>query len=362
MDARQPLETSLFTWSRVLYIVLIASTFYIVKKAVALFQFARHARAKYDDIPHLPRHPVWGNLVNGGSRIDGSLNRHPDLAFEPMWEEMSRPQAFFLDFTPVDRVNLVVCDPEPAEALVQPSNEYKYSVPKSDTYQVERCLIGAESIIQAEGETWKHLRRRFNPGFQPKYLLTLAPVVVAQTRTFIERLKAAAATGETIELGTYTQDLTTDIITQLAVEKDLHAQTTPAGHGEKGPLGVFKASRILPSLVLQTGRGISSVIPSPLRAAKEYFYEYIYDRNVSGWVKEQSQAMLSPTWAVERKSETERSISQLAMLDMEPNKALITNTMHQVKSFIFAGKTALSFLHCHHETPCNSQPSFQIIL
>ena len=350
MEARQPLETSLFTWPRVLYIVLVASTFYIVRRAIALFRFAWHARSKYDDIPHLPRDKIWGNLINGGSRIDGSLNRHPDLAFEPMWEELGRPQAFFLDFAPVDRVNLVVCDPEPAEALVQASNEYKYSVPKSDTYQVERCLIGSESIIQAEGETWKHLRRRFNPGFQPKYLLTLAPVVVAQTRTFIERLKAAAATGETIELGTYTQDLTTDIITQLAVEKDLHAQTTPAGHGEKGPLGVFKASRILPSLVLQTGRGISSVIPSPIRAAKEYFYEYIYDRNVTGWVKEQSHAMLSPTWAVERKGETDRSISQLAMLGMEPNKALITNTMHQVKSFIFAGKVT-QFTYYYHLNP-----------
>ena len=245
-----------------------------------------------------------------------------------------------LDVAPVDFCALIICHPDPAEVIVQPSTDYKYSVPKSDTYKNEESLIGAESIIHSEGETWKNLRRRFNPGFQPKYLLTLAPIIVAQTRTFIDRLKAVAASGGIIALNEYTQDLTTDIITQLAVNKNLHAQATPQGTGEKGPLGVLYASRLLPSLCHPNGRGLA--LPAPMLALKSRFYESLYDSKVTKWVSAQAELMQSPQHS--QKAETERSISQLAMAGLPPNTGLIKNTVHQIKSFIFAGQDTTSTL------------------
>lgn len=42
---------------------------------------AYRIRSRYHDVPSLPRHPVWGNIVNAGKPLDPSLSRHPDYGF-----------------------------------------------------------------------------------------------------------------------------------------------------------------------------------------------------------------------------------------------------------------------------------------
>jgi Cytochrome P450 len=252
--------------------ILVTISLYVVYSLYGIVRNAYHIRKKYNDIPSLPRHPLWGNLVNCGAKLRGE--RHPDYGFEEIWESLGRPPAFLVDLAPVSRAVLIIAEPQIAEAIVQPSDEFKYSTPKSDTFSAISRLIGAESLLTKEGEDWKNLRKRFNPGFQPKYLYSLTPSVVAQTLTFIERLEKAADEGCVITLADYAKDLTTDIITQLTIEKDLHAQSTLEGEGEKSMFGILRASRRLSELVYKTGEGISLLHVLDLRRPiKAMFYE-----------------------------------------------------------------------------------------
>lgn len=184
-------------------------------------------RTRYHDIPSLPRHLIWGKLINGGARLNPSLNRHPDYGFEEIWHELGEPGCFLVDLAPVDCAFLVIAESQYVEALINPSEQCKYSVPKSDTYHALKPLIGSESMIMKEGADWKAMRKRFNPGFQPKYIHSLSGSVVSKTEIFVQRLQSAAESGITFKLADYAKDLTTDIITQMTIAHDLNAQSTP---------------------------------------------------------------------------------------------------------------------------------------
>ena len=254
------------------YYLIAISCVVVILRLSSIIRFTVHTRRRYKDIPSLPRNPVWGNLINCGEKLAG--NRHPDYGFEEMWEALERPPCFLMDLAPIEGSFLMLAEPQMAEALVSPSKQYKYSLPKSDTYDQLSRLIGAESLLTEEGEDWKHLRKRFNPGFQPKHILSLAPSIIAKTKIFVERLELAASDGRTFALGDYAKDLTTDIITQLTLERDFPAQSIPEGQGEKGLFGILRASRRLSELVFKVGEGLN--LPQRLdliRPIKNKFYE-----------------------------------------------------------------------------------------
>lgn len=179
-----------------------------------------------------------------------------------------------MDLTPVDNAFLILAEPQIAETIVLPSKQYKYSAPKSDTLVHLSRLIGAESLITRENEEWKILRKRFNPGFQPKHIYSLTPSVVTKTQMFVQRLEEAANDGIVFTLANYAKDLTADIITQLTIERDLHAQSTPEGKGEKSLSGMLTASHQLSELSFKTGQGLRLLDRINLvRPLKEIFYE-----------------------------------------------------------------------------------------
>ena len=234
--------------------LIAAISLYIALYLFRVFHKTYNVRRRYNAIPQLPRHPVWGHLINCGEKLAGS--RHPDYGFEEIWESMGRPSCFLMDLTPVDNAFLVLAEPQIAEAIVFPSKQYKYSTPKSDTFVHLSRLIGSESLITREHEEWKALRKRFNPGFQPKHIYSLTPSVVTKTQMFVKRLEEAANDGRIFTLAHYAKDLTADIITQLTIERDLHAQSTPEGKGEKGLFGILTASHQLSELSFKTGQGL----------------------------------------------------------------------------------------------------------
>jgi hypothetical protein len=253
-------------------LLLVAICAYI---SLCLFRVVRktyNTRRLYNDIPQLPRHPIWGNLINCGEKLAG--NRHPDYGFEEIWESIGRPPCFLMDLTPVDKAFLILAEPQIAEAIVYPSKQYKYSAPKSDTFVHLSRLIGSESLITRENEEWKALRKRFNPGFQPKHIYSLTSSVVTKTQMFVKRLEDAASDGRIFTLANYAKDLTADIITQLTIERDLHAQSTPEGKGEKGLFGILTASHELSELSFKTGQGLRLLDRINLiRPLKATFYE-----------------------------------------------------------------------------------------
>ncbi|KAJ9502739.1 hypothetical protein LTR96_005867 [Exophiala xenobiotica] len=339
-------------------------------------------RHRWLDIPTLPRHPLWGNLINMGSKLQPSLNRHPDYGFVEIWNALNQPDAFLMDMLPLDNCFLVVAHPAVAETLVQPlvqplpgsspgtpgsgSKGYKYSIPKSDTIRTLWRLIGLESMIIADGEEWRGLRKRFNRGFAPAHLHSLAPLIVSKTRIFVDRLKAVAAQAQspdveakTFILKDFAQDLTTDIITEVTIEKDFHAQSTPNGQGHKGPLGMLTASRKLSGLVYPLGRGLGWHLVDPIRPVRAWFYEMVYNRELGKVVREQvaNEQALQDEKEVgeneggedeeERPKQTQqqsKSITRLALSGMTPSNALLRNTVSQIKSFLFAGQDTTATL------------------
>jgi hypothetical protein len=269
MHLASTLKYRLFQAGPLLLVVTIAYLFLSLVRTVLK---TYNIRRRYNDIPQLPRHPLWGNLINCGEKLAGS--KHPDYGFEEMWESMGRPSCFLMDLAPVEGAFLILAEPQIAEAIVYPSKQFKYSTPKSDTFVHLSRLIGSESLITRENEEWKALRKRFNPGFQPKHIYSLTSSVVTKTQMFVKRLEDAASDGRTFTLANYAKDLTADIITQLTMERDLHAQSTPEGKGEKGLFGILTASQQLSELSFKTGQGLRILdridIVRPLKAA---FYE-----------------------------------------------------------------------------------------
>ncbi|ETI27170.1 hypothetical protein G647_09852 [Cladophialophora carrionii CBS 160.54] len=331
-------------------LLALATAVYISIKAFHRIQQTYRARRRYQDIPQLPRHPIWGHLINMGEKLNPALRRHPDYAFEEIWISLGRPPAFLMDLHPVDRAFLIVADPALAEEVSQPNSTFKYSLPKSDTLMSMYRLIGLESLITAEGEEWKTLRRRFNKGFSPQHLHTLDGLIVSKTRDFVERLKQAAESKETFLLKDYAQDLTTDIITTVAIEKDYRAQTLPEGVGSKSAFGMLTASRLLSKLVFPVGRGFNPFVYfDPIRPAKSWFYEQVFNRELAARVREQvalerAQTNEKSNGSTESIATKQRSITRLALSGLDPDAALVRNTVSQIKSFLFAGQDTTATL------------------
>ena len=73
-----------------------------------------------------------------------------DYGFESIWKKLGQPAAFIMDLTPLQPCFLILAEPQYAELCMSPSPEYKYSLPKSDTYDYLRPMIGQESLVTAE--------------------------------------------------------------------------------------------------------------------------------------------------------------------------------------------------------------------
>lgn len=67
-------------------------------------------------------------------------------------------------------------------------------------------------MLIVQGEEWKALRRRFNPGFAPQHLLSLLPCILDRSWHFFEILDSYAANGEVFSLDELCINLTFDII------------------------------------------------------------------------------------------------------------------------------------------------------
>ncbi|KAL8818731.1 MAG: hypothetical protein Q9223_002703 [Gallowayella weberi] len=338
--------------------LLVLLTLFVSYRISQRLYKAYRIRTRYHDIPSLPRHLIWGNLVNAGERLKPSLHRHPDYGFEEIWRELGQPGCFLVDLAPIeDRAFLIIAEPQYVEALVNPSDDFKYSLPKSNHYRPLKPLVGVESIITKGGPAWKALRKRFNPGFQPRHIHSLTGSIVSRVEIFLQRLRSLAESQATFKLADYAQDLTTDIITQLTVAQDFHAQSTPEGLGEKSPTGLLTASRRLSGLVYAVGQGPGLHMIDPIRPLKSFFYERVFDYKLRVIVK----ACISSVDSVFGSN----SITQLAASDLPPNKALIHSCVDQVKSFLFAGQDTTATLIqwiCYEMSKASHSPCHAAIL
>jgi cytochrome P450 len=346
--------------------VAAAVAFYLGTKLLRHIKFNYWARTSPDlqAIPHYPQNWLLGNLINVGKYLDPSLPRHVDVGFEELWKDLDCPAHFWFDMGPVGMAVLVNAgDPALAEAVSEPRPGFRHATPKSDTALSLDRVLGRESMVLIDGEKWRTHRRRFNKGFSPAHIHSLTPMIVEHTQTFVERLKRLAKTGETFQLRDYTADLTTDIITTVVLDKNLGAQTTRPGQGEKSRFGIFKTSQILAEQVYRVGQGFSILqMIDPIRPMIGWLNETILNRRLYKIISEQMSAAHEESTGDEKPSTRSRSIVSLASDSPTPSHALITNTVSQVKTFFFAGSdttsTTIQWLcyelaKCTTITPCD---------
>lgn len=299
-------------------------------------------RQRYNDIPHTPRHWFWGHLLTVVKLLAPSINQHPDYAFEQVWRELGQPPAYMVDIALVDRAMMVIADPSVAEAISQPTPQWKYSLPKSNTLQALTRLVGNHSLVLIEGDSWRTQRRRFNKGFSPAHLNTLEPMIVEKTRIFLDRIKLCAKSGEAFALKNPSQDLATDVITQLTIEKDFQAQTVPEGTGPKSKWGLLTTIKTMSTLTEKVGQGFELASLLPQRRIKEFIYDRLYSRAIYNEIVQNLPNGQKPDVAKSPASASGKAIVHLSLAGLEPSPTVLESTVSQVKTFLFAGQDTIA--------------------
>ncbi|KAL3458191.1 cytochrome P450 [Aspergillus heterothallicus] len=129
---------------------------------------------------------------------------------------------FYINMWPFQGTWLIIASPS-AAAQMQALN-----LPKPDIVQKPLDTItGGPSLNSMNGEVWKRWRALFNPGFNPAYIIGLAPGVVEQVEAFCGKLRERASDGNVFQLEDLTMKLTVDTICMVALDSQLNHQNTP---------------------------------------------------------------------------------------------------------------------------------------
>ncbi|KAI0006913.1 cytochrome P450, partial [Xylariaceae sp. FL0662B] len=208
------------------------------------FSYSKLRNIRFHQYAHFPQHPT--SLVLGHLKVFGDFikrnkpNAHADLAIVAMNRALGRPPLMFIDLRPINDPMVVVGDYEIADQITRASKIFPASPPKG-ARSLERLqyLTGPTSIFSQHNEEWKLLRKRFNPGFAPQYLVTFVPEILDKGLIFLGRLDSLSKTQDTFSLMSLTTRLTFDVIGKVIMETDLDAQYYD--EAQKGELvGLFE--------------------------------------------------------------------------------------------------------------------------
>jgi cytochrome P450 len=242
----------------------------------------------------------------------------------------------FFDTRPAQYPLAMITSHHIAEQISKATKEQPYSTTKSPTIQggLGR-LIGRYSLLSEEAESWKSLRKRFNPGFAPQHLLSLLPVVLDKTYTFVEKLDALAKSGEVTELEKYCTNVTFDIIGEVVTNIDCQAQDDSVQGND-----IVKNFKLLGATYVDDN-GLTMF--NWLNFGK-HIRRYIYSTKLDTAVKACIQAKFDAIQGGESSSK-DRSVLALSLKDTDTLTPLILQSISdQVKTFLFAGHDTTSIL------------------
>ncbi|KAF2013636.1 cytochrome P450 [Aaosphaeria arxii CBS 175.79] len=314
----------------------------------SLYALLRQWRfGKYAHIPKQKKPSLLlGNLKDiamGFTRI-GDPRRHFDYIAENELKEVGNPPLLYLDLRPFSYVLIVVRSYDIAEQISRVSKLHPQSVTKSPTLMTSyRALIGKKSLLTEEGDSWKALRKRFNLGFAPQHLLTLMPQILSKTKIFMAKLDALAATGEEFEMDPLCTNLTFDIIGEVAMNLDLHAQSD----NEAEKHDIVRHFHTLMGTFLDTGRiWLWANIPVRIR---RLLSSWAADAAIKREIKRQfaiiKASQEQPSSSSSSTKPRDRSVVALALSSIpELTPQILQSTADQVKTFLFAGHDTTSIL------------------
>jgi cytochrome P450 len=254
---------------------------------------------------------------------------------ENIWRAQGSPDFLFLDTRPAQHPLAIIASHDIAEQITKSTKQQQYSTTKSPTLQGGfGRLIGRYSLLTEEGESWKSLRKRFNPGFAPQHLLSLLPIVIEKTYTFMGKLDALAKSGIATELEPLCTNVTFDIIGEVVTNIDCKAQDDSTQGDD-----IVKNFRALVATYLgDNGLGFD-FFNFPLHI-KRYIYSERLDTAVKKCIQDKFDAIQEGL-----DNSKDRSVLALALKDTETLTPMILQSISdQVKTFLFAGHDTTSIL------------------
>ncbi|KAB8203755.1 cytochrome P450 [Aspergillus parasiticus] len=126
---------------------------------------------------------------------------------------------FYINMWPFSGTWVVVSTPS-AASQIQKLNLTKPVILRRPL----ETVTGGPSMMSMHGETWKKWRALFNPGFNPGYIIGLAPNITDEVATFCAQLRQKAQQGEVFPLESLTTRLTVDSICSVVLDTQLHHQ------------------------------------------------------------------------------------------------------------------------------------------
>lgn len=244
-----------------------------------------------------------------------------------MWASIGCPPIMFVDFRPIIPPMAIVSNHDIAEQITKSSKYFPVSTPKSPTMAHLLPLLGPASILTKEGDEWKDLRKRYNPGFAPQHLWSLLPLILENMEPFWNYLDQFVASQQEFSLEVLITNLTFDVIGAAVMEVPLNAQhMDPAKQGE--------IVRLFRELV-QTYDDDKNDLPwwlDPLTILKR--------RRLARRIDLLIQNIVRRKYAELKKSDGNQSRSILALSFQETETLtpqIIASTSDQLRSFLFAG-------------------------
>jgi cytochrome P450 len=125
------------------------------------------------------------------------------------------------------------------------ADHYSHYQQKSQSYIVLRILMG-NGLVTSEGEFWRGQRKLVQPAFHRRRLDALFSMMVERTNDFVARSRAAAESGQAVDLCTPLSELTLDIISRAMFSSDIAILNEYALHMLRHPW-LFLLPRRIPT-------------------------------------------------------------------------------------------------------------------
>ncbi|GAB1319198.1 Sterigmatocystin biosynthesis protein [Madurella fahalii] len=205
-----------------LFLVALARFFYRMHQVRTLVRRFH----KQNDVEMIPHSYLLGHLVVIGK----IMAKYPRDMFPisvatlvlQQYPHLEKYGFILMDSWPFVQPMIYVFDPEISAQFTQIQ-----SLPKSTDLKAEfRPLTQNKDLVTLDGSEWKLWRSIYNPGFSAKNLMSMIPAFLEEIRVFVDRLRAAAKSGEILRIEEPATNLTIDIIGRAVLRGTrLHCQT-----------------------------------------------------------------------------------------------------------------------------------------